>query len=381
METEIEHHHDSHRHLIDVHTDVLPDLERSGGVDAVVVPTIRPPEQLRHAIELASALDCVLVTLHSQKSDPRLARDMMPPGLRFIAIGVDDPAQLDLPDFATTALLRATPLACATDLSAKRNTGLLLARLMGWRRILFLDDDIEVGGPEDVRRAAALLDGYDAVGMQIDGFPDNSVVCHAHRLTGGKQDWFVAGGALAVDTGREPSFFPDIYNEDWFYLLGEKSLRRLAVTGSVKQCPYDPFDHPARALHQEFGDVLAEGVYWLLDEGESWRVAAEEAYWEKALARRREFIDDVWRRVKELSADLFTNRSSIEASVSAASDCHVFIKPELCVRYLNAWAEDRRRWADHIDKTPYIGSSAQDVKKHLIRSEVEKFPLFASFDS
>jgi hypothetical protein len=316
MATEVgsEHHHGSHRDLIEVY----PRVAKSGRVDAIVVPTIRHPVWLSHAIRLAIALDCPLVTLHSKWSKPDLL--LMPAGLQFISVDIDNVARLNLPDFATTALLKGTPFARATDLSAKRNTGLLLARLMGWRRIVFLDDDIEVGGHEELAHAAALLDSYDAVGMHIGGYPDNSVVCHAHRLTGGHQESFVGGGALAVETTRGPSFFPNIYNEDWFYLLGEKSVRPLAVTGMVKQRPYDPFDRPMRARDQELGDVLAEGVYWLLDggEGTGWQAAADPAYWVGALARRGDFVKDVLRRVRELPPGAATSRRAMEESLLAA---------------------------------------------------------------
>ncbi|KAB8197212.1 hypothetical protein FH608_001190 [Nonomuraea phyllanthi] len=380
METEIEHHHDSHRSLVDLHPDG-PEAGGSGAVDAIVVPTIRHPKWLEYAIRLAIALDCTLVTLHSKWSKPGLADALMPAGVRFIAVGIDDPARLNLPDFATTALVKGTPFARATDLSAKRNTGLLLARLTGWRRIVFLDDDIEVGGHEEVARAAALLDTYDAVGMHIGGYPDNSVVCHAHRLTGGRQDSFVGGGALAVETTRNPSFFPNIYNEDWFYLLGERSLRRLAVTGRVKQRPYDPFDRPVRARDQELGDVLAEGVYWLLDEGRGWAAATGTAYWKGFLARRTAFVRDVLRRVRELPPGATTNRRAMEESLLAALGRLSRITPEFCVRYLEAWSEDRHRWSEHLEKVPHIGLSVADVMKWLVHPGSEQLPRWTSFDS
>ena len=50
--------------------------------------------------------------------------------------------------------------------------------------------------------------------MRVSNFPDNSAVCHAHRGTGGLQDVFVTGAALAVDCQENIGFFPDIYNED-----------------------------------------------------------------------------------------------------------------------------------------------------------------------
>ena len=149
-----------------------------------------------------------------------------------------------------------------TDLSAKRNLALMLSRMSGWSRILFLDDDITGLDPDDIRKASGLLDTHNAVGLRIGGFPDHSVVCHAYRAGCGEQQSFIGGGALVVELNRAGSFFPDIYNDDWFFLLdGHKSLQPVAVTGQVIQYPYDPFRNPDRARTEEFGDVLAE---WML---------------------------------------------------------------------------------------------------------------------
>ncbi|MEU8384877.1 hypothetical protein [Streptosporangium sp. NPDC048865] len=364
-----EHHHGSHRHLVDT-PEAAPPGGTPGRVDAIVVPTIRHPRWLRHAIRLAVALRCPLVSLHSRRwSSARLAATLMPINVEFLAIDVDDADRLNLPDLTTTALLRGTLFERSTDLSAKRNAGLVLARLMGWERIVFLDDDIEVGGHEEVARAAALLDTYDVVGMHIGGYHDNSVVCHAHRETRGRQDSFVGGGALAVETTRFPSFFPNIYNEDWFYLLGDTSLRRLAVTGMVMQRPYDPFDRPARARDQELGDVLAEGIYWLLDEqtGTGWRGATDVRHWRHFLLARREFLENVLRRVRRLPEGSKPDRGAMEASLLAALGRLSRIEAGFCVAYVKAWAEDRRRWADHLHRFPVLGPDAAGAMKWLVK--------------
>ena len=68
--------------------------------------------------------------------------------------------------------------------SLKRNLGLLLARLHGWNKIAFIDDDIKIGQPEHFARLAGQLEFYQAAGMVVDEYPDNSVVCHARRLAG-----------------------------------------------------------------------------------------------------------------------------------------------------------------------------------------------------
>lgn len=135
-----------------------------------------------------------------------------------------------LPSFTGTRLLKRTPLVRNSDASQKRNLALLLARLVGWQRVLLLDDDIYRLDSAHARAAVGLLDRYRFIGLENDGFPDNSVVCHAYRAVGGMQEQFVGGGALAVDPLRTRAFFPDTYNDDWLFILGD-SNRRVAVTG------------------------------------------------------------------------------------------------------------------------------------------------------
>ncbi|WP_143591239.1 hypothetical protein [Thermoactinospora rubra] len=338
-------HHASHEHLLWFATP-------AGAVDpdAIIVPTIRPPMALKHVVGLAADLRRPLVVLCSGRwTSARRMTEFADWGAEIVAIDVPERRRLALPDFQTTNLLAGTRFERREDTSVKRNVALALARLLRWKRILFLDDDIEVDSSEDLRRAAGLLDDdFSAVGMRIDGFPDNSVVCHAYRAVGGPQQSFVGGGALAVATGKDASFFPAIYNEDWFYLLEARKLRRLGVTGKVFQAPYDPFRTPDRARAEELGDVLAEGVFWLLDEGKTLQ-EADERHWTEFLARRKRFITDVLTRVPfcDEPPDV---RQRMQDALRAARGRLDLISPELCVAYLAAWRADRDEWRAFLNR-------------------------------
>ena len=252
------YHHGSHEGLLWSPSTDSSSVRR--GVNAIVVPTVRRPAYLAEAAELARALDCILVTLHSGRwTSAAKAVERVPADVAVIAIDVPEIARLSLPSWETSSLLAGTVFARRTDLSAKRNLALKLSHTLDWSRILFLDDDITALNPDDVRKASGLLDTHNAVGLKIGGFPDHSVVCHAYQQ-GGEQREFVGGGALTIEVGRTNSFFPDIYNDDWFFLLdGSKSLQPTAVTGKVRQYPYDPFRNADRARAEELGDVLARG--------------------------------------------------------------------------------------------------------------------------
>jgi hypothetical protein len=228
---------------------------------------------------------------------------------------------------------------------------------MGWQRIVFLDDDISVSDPQDLVRAAQLLDQYAAVGLSIGDFPDNSVVCHAHRETGGPQRTFVGAGALAVDTTSISSFFPDIYNEDWFFLLDGAGLSPVTLTGSATQLQYDPYADPGRARYEEFGDCLAEGVYWLLDSGKPVG-KADMDFWTEYLRIRLAFIDDVTSRVRSAAKSVAEKHRMVDALHAARVRCQT-ISPVLCVEYLRAWLRDRREWRAYVENRVARSGPAQ----------------------
>jgi hypothetical protein len=349
--TATSNHHGSHRNL-------LWPADGSGSahqkVDAIIVPTARRPAYLAEAADLAQALGCSLVTLHSRQwTSAAKTAQRLPRSVDLIAIDVPDPAHLRLPDWQTSRLLAGTVFARRTGLSARRNLGLMLSHLLGWSRVLFLDDDITQLNPDHVRRASGALDTHNAAGLYIAGFPNHSVVGHAYLQAGGSQQSFISAKALAVEVTRSNSFFPNIYNDDWFFLLDDsnKGLQPVAVAGEVRQYPYDPFRSPERARDQELGDVLSEGVYWLLDDGGS-IAGAERAYWSRFLSKRRRFIKQVLQMVEQDNtiepADKARRVAALKVSLGSLS----LITPELCESYLRAWAADRQGWHRHLQKLP-----------------------------
>lgn len=315
------------------------------------MPTDRPTAYLQSAISLAARLGCPLVALCSGWACPHDAADRARrAGIDLIAVDITRLPVGLVPRFETTDLLAGTRFERKTDTSLKRNLGLLLARLTGWQRIVFLDDDITVPEPGDLGRAVSLLGSYAGVGLSNGGFPDNSVVCHAYRVAGGPQDTFIGGGALAVGTDSTTSFFPNIYNDDWFFLVDDNDLRRSAITGLAVQLPYDPFANAQRARHEEFGDCLAEGVFWLLDQGRPVQ-DADTAFWRFFLDRRLRFINEVIGRVDSMRKEHYEKKRIISA-LKAARGRSQLISPALCVKYLRAWRADRVRWRRSVEEVP-----------------------------
>lgn len=314
-------------------------------MDAIIVPSARRAASLKEAGRLAEELDSELLVLCSRHSDAAsVVRALSErPKLQFTAVDFPAAGVPRLPVPETSTVLGESRLKRRTDTSAKRNLGLVLARVAGWKRVVFLDDDISVPEATDLERAAALLGTRDGVGLHIGGFPDNSVVCHANRETGAKQDTFIGGGALAVPADRIDSFFPEIYNEDWFFLLGETMLRPVGQVGVARQKEYDPFANPERARSEEFGDVLAEGLFALFDDGG--KIGdANWAYWKTFLEARRGFIDEIQSRIENREDEISLRDKHMLESLNASKGRLGYIQPLHCVRYIEAWQRDRVAW-------------------------------------
>ncbi|MBB2941067.1 hypothetical protein FB565_000771 [Actinoplanes lutulentus] len=335
-------HHGSHADLLEEES--LPAGSSSVRLDAIIVPTAWPVDALRHVMQIGKEIDVPVVALCSRAASAEQARRLADDeNAAVLAVDVDQSLARRLPSFATDRLLHRSGFGSVSDLSLKRNLGLVLARGSSWRRVLFLDDDIHIDDPRHLHRVAGLTDRYRAVGLANLGYEDNSVVCHAYRQIGGVQDTFIGGGAMIVDAARTRSFYPNIYNEDWFFLLGDGVPFRAARAGAMRQRPYDPFANPARALGEELGDTLAEGLFWLLDSGQNIDTAVS-AFWGDALYRRRQFIDLLLTTMKNVP-EHDRMRRSLEAARGRSAD----ITHWLCSNFVELWKADLQKWQEFLD--------------------------------
>lgn len=353
----------------------LPERESrtSAGLDAIIVPAARPSRNLSTAIDLANASDCCLVALCSKDADPRHVRSICDArGLRQgVVVKVPSGYRHRLLKFETTDWISgAGEIVRAgrqSDLSTKRNLGLLIARMLKWHRVLFLDDDIRGITVSDLRRTASLLGengtGNRCAGIRVKHFPDNSVICHARRRAGEGQDVFVTGSVLAVDCSAPFSFFPDIYNEDWLFFYENVKAGKVAspdmhATKKELQIRYNPFADSQRAAREEFGDVIAEGLYSGLHQ-ESRLFPVGEAYWEEFIEARRDLETDLLDRIQRLPG---SGLAEIEKSLLTALDALRNITPHMCVEYLATWQRDVTQWEARVEQLPQKGSAAEALE-------------------
>lgn len=331
------------------------------GVDAVVVATSRPAEFLSTAISLTGALNCPILVLCSHRSKATEVFGLLG-GLPGAVVTVSStPQDLRLrmrTQVIDSALFRASgDIAPYLDAGNKRNVALLLGRLLGWRRVLFLDDDIGGLAPAEVGNAAAAIapGGLRMAGWRYPEFPDNSVVCHALRSSGLPQEVFIGAGALLVDLRGRLPFFPPVYNEDWLFWYDDLATRKVGLAGEVTQREYDPFD-VQRALREEFGDVLAEGLMDLVHAGRPVLAAAFADYWEPVLAGRFQLLDGIIRRLEHLAVHTRDARQhekellAVEASRAALEG----IDARALADFVGAWRYDLYRWNALLRQLPRL---------------------------
>ena len=339
-------------------------------LDAIIVPASRPATHLDHAVTLARAAGCWLLVLCSKRCRGSEVSEFLAVRSYYKTIVIDLPPGYshELLHFpALLALQDELPEACGyvvTDLSMKRNLGLVLARMLGWRRVFFLDDDIRDIAYPDLQTTVNMLSSFSAAGLWVTDFPDNSIACHANRMTDRNQDVFVSGAALAVDCDADIGFFPDIYNEDWLFFFDDVSRGRLANSCLLAtQLCYYPFARAQRAAWQEFGDVLAEGLYALLHLGLGWEQATCE-YWTQFLEVRRSFLEGIITRWQNVHPEM---QAEMLVSVYSALKCLLSIKPDVCERYVRHWRQDLADWrqrAAGIEKVPSVEAAL--AKMHLV---------------
>lgn len=327
-------------------------------LDAVVVQASRTADNLEHVVALAQAAQCWLVVLCSLETRASEVGQLFADKEFTKGVAVDISADYRHPllAFGSSDLARSAKSVCVNpngDLSTKRNLGLLLARMLGWSRIFYMDDDVRGVSLADLRATVSMLDRYRSVGMRVTDFADNSVVCHANRATGADQDVFVSGSVLAINCQQPFGFFPEIYNEDWLFFYDDVREGRLGWSGrDVTQLSYDPFENVRRAEHQEFGDVLAEGLYALLHVG-SGVTDATVGYWNKFLATRKEVLEQIIRRADSVTPEIGQN---IVRAVQTAMLCLMQIQPKLFDDYIGAWRHDLDSWTARLKTVPRVYS-------------------------
>ncbi len=213
-------------------------------------------------------------------------------------------------------------------------------------------------------------------------FPDNSVVCHARRLAGFYQDVFASGAVLGVFCGDHPlPFFPDVYNEDWFFFGEAAAAHAMPHAGWAYQMPLRALRRrqPAQA-HEEFGDLLAEGLYSLIQNqgsGYTFRQTTHRAggaYWWRFIEARQETLTETRNALSSLllrdhcSDDVIDALKSFEIAGSRYED-NTSSTPTTASNFLAAWETDTELWRRGSARMNSVGTTRDALASLNIDAE------------
>jgi hypothetical protein len=349
-------------------------------VDAIVVPTVRSAEQLYSAAKLAAYARCHLIAVYTGTPPVGLSEVLgrLPLG-GLTLLTVNTRARDHLLDLGVS-LPQSLISPQALDISRKRNLGLLIGRVCGWTRMLFLDDDIRKLSVPKLCSAAALLDDYPVVGLQVKKFPDASVVGHVRRLTGRRQEPFISGGSLLVNPRCLGGYFAPVYHEDWLCVINHLRKGEVAIGGSVGQLPYLPFTTPKRTQFEEFGEILLAGLLWLVhtrtrkgapykthltEEAAYWREATDPPFWKQILEQRAALLSDITER---LTGKNFDGRS-LSPFLAGAKQRLAELEPADFVLFTEQWLTSLAEWRGRLDglSRVHVTDRARAIEKALAK--------------
>ncbi len=247
---------------------IYPDDSVAPGriLDAIYVPTMhtRPAPAtdanrlLVHASNVVYLFtDCPAAWAIESTSDRLLSWTELPAAF-------DRSAYLRRPANTT----RSAALMPGYDIPAKRTAALAHARQEGYTRIGLLDDDIYLSETNLLTARAALNDNVDMASFHILEYPDVSTVEHIERIVLHKPSKISIGGnCLFLSVDAVDTYFPRIYNDDWFFLFAHVKGARIASLGEARQRPYQAWEQPGRARFEQFGDLIIEGLRSRLIDG------------------------------------------------------------------------------------------------------------------
>jgi hypothetical protein len=215
------------------------------------------------------------------------------------------------------------------DLPLKRNLAILHSVKQRYQNVLILDDDITRLSPELLATGTIALDSVKLSGCLITGFPDTSVIGHIEMQLGEPYIPFLSGSCLFFRPHDIEGFFPLIYNEDWLFMVSACLSCSIASVGEVNQISYDPFDDDLRIPNQEFGEIIAEGIFELLAR-DHYSLRHDMSFWSDYVAYRKSYVAELLTQADPGIKSLVQNSLRSIEQISASD----------CLKFIQQWEED-----------------------------------------
>lgn len=221
-----------------------------------------------------------------------------------------------------------------------RNYALVLAKLLGFRRVIMIDDDIIFKGTKRIFNILSALSRFDIVGARTTGMPDDSVVGHIIRALGLQPDEFISGQFVGIDTDSMDYYFPNIYNEDWIFFLFQTANTSLGRISEVEQLIYDPFrDFRRKSLFQEFGEIAVDGVFEAVVAKKEMSLLNAKDFWTNVCRERAKLLKELTGAVKS-----HPNRRTFEMILKGLQRYHLSIHPEQFRLFFGNYLESLSSW-------------------------------------
>jgi hypothetical protein len=221
-----------------------------------------------------------------------------------------------------------------------RNYALVLAKLLGFQRVIMIDDDIIFRGAKQVFNILSALSRFDIVGARTIGMPDDSVVGHLIRALGLEQDEFISGQFVGIDISAVDYYFPNIYNEDWVFFLFQTATSSLARISEVEQLAFDPFRNFRRkSLFQEFGEIAVDGVFNAVVAKKDLSLLYTKDFWTDVCRERAKLLEELSEVVKS-----HPNRRVFELILKGLQRYHLSIHPEQFRLFFENYRDSLSDW-------------------------------------
>ncbi len=225
------------------------------------------------------------------------------------------------------------------DLSLKRNFALWYSKNKTYERVLLVDDDIRGLTQDKLNLGNKYLEKYIISGCFVDDFLDTSVVGHFELMYGANKYIFLGGSFLFINVVKARGFFPNIYNEDWLFMLEHVLDHSICSFGTIQQMPYNPFNDKNRALFQEFGDIVCGGLYELIS-ADTYDLRYNYHIWKEIISERRQLL--------ELLKQHFS-QPTYQQLINAIIDVNVTITPDDCLIFVGDWETDTVAWHSFLN--------------------------------
>ncbi|KYG83730.1 hypothetical protein AWN68_02685 [Roseivirga echinicomitans] len=184
------------------------------------------------------------------------------------------------------------------NLGIARNFALDHSTLLGYEKVLFVDDDISGIGEKVIEVGFESLIGNCFVSCSLKGVEDDSIVGHIAKQVGVIVEGpkMLSGGFLFLSPSSITHRFYNIYNEDWILQLLEKEMEQLIIPYTVFHSMNQEVEWTIdKAVFQELGELAINGLF------ENYQaLSMDYSFWGNVLAKRIKFIE----KINERSLDL-----------------------------------------------------------------------------